>query len=81
MAARSGGATVATDHTGYTGTGFVAGYGTLGAATTFTVTAGTAGTYQAALRFSNGPNPFAGTPPTGAPVPHNLTGSPASTTQ
>ncbi|GAA2376330.1 hypothetical protein Cme02nite_09800 [Catellatospora methionotrophica] len=59
-AARAGGATVATDHTGYTGSGFVAGYGTLGASTTFTVTAGSAGTYQAALRFSNGPNPFVG---------------------
>ncbi|GHJ44436.1 hypothetical protein Cs7R123_17780 [Catellatospora sp. TT07R-123] len=59
-AARSGGATVATDHTGYTGTGFVAGYGTAGATTTFTVDAPTTGVYQAALRYSNGPNPFDG---------------------
>jgi Domain of Unknown Function (DUF1080)/PA14 domain/Carbohydrate binding module (family 35) len=60
-AALTGGAGVATDHTGYTGTGFVAGYGTQGASTAFTVSVPNAGTYQARLRFSNGPNPSAGT--------------------
>ncbi|HEV3171248.1 MAG TPA: CBM35 domain-containing protein, partial [Actinocrinis sp.] len=56
-ASLSGGAVVATDHTGYTGTGFVAGYtdtnkGT--ADTTFTVNAPNAGTYALTLRYSNG---------------------------
>ncbi|HEV3171025.1 MAG TPA: carbohydrate-binding protein, partial [Actinocrinis sp.] len=56
-AALSGGAVVATDHSGYTGTGFVAGYtdtnkGT--ADTTFTINAPNAGTYTLTLRYSNG---------------------------
>ncbi|WP_432841281.1 CBM35 domain-containing protein [Dactylosporangium sp. CA-092794] len=54
-AALSGGAAVATDHSGYSGTGFVAGYtdGNKGnAATTFTVP-GT-GSRQLALRYANG---------------------------
>ncbi len=59
-AVRAGTASVATDHLGYTGSGFVAGYGSVGASTTFTVTPGSAGVYQAALRYSNGPNPSAG---------------------
>jgi Carbohydrate binding module (family 35)/Carbohydrate binding module (family 6) len=56
-AALSGGAAVASDHTGYTGAGFVAGYtdGNKGtAATTFTVDAGPAGTTTATLRYANG---------------------------
>ncbi|MEV4283212.1 family 16 glycoside hydrolase [Actinoplanes xinjiangensis] len=57
----SGGAGVATEHAGYTGSGFVAGYGTVGATTTFTVNVATAGTYDVALRYANGPNPFTGT--------------------
>ncbi len=56
-AARSGGAGVNTDHTGYTGTGFVDGYGTSGATTTFTVTAASAGSHDVTLRYSNGPYP------------------------
>jgi hypothetical protein len=56
----SGSAGVATDHTGYTGSGFVAGYGTAGAATTFSADVQTAGSYNVSLRFSNGPNPSAG---------------------
>ncbi|WP_127500563.1 family 16 glycoside hydrolase [Actinoplanes solisilvae] len=56
----SGSAGVATDHTGYTGSGFVAGYGSVGAATTFTVNVPSAGSYPVSLRFSNGPNPSAG---------------------
>jgi hypothetical protein len=57
----SGGASVNTDHGGYSGTGFVDGYGTQGATTTFTVSVPTAGTYNVGLRYSNGPNPFQGT--------------------
>ncbi|MFC1411699.1 carbohydrate-binding protein [Streptacidiphilus sp. N1-12] len=56
-AALSGGATVGTDHTGYTGSGFVGGYtdGNKGAAaTTFTVTAGAAGSTTTTLRYANG---------------------------
>ncbi|GAA3206522.1 family 16 glycoside hydrolase [Dactylosporangium siamense] len=56
----SGSASVATDHSGYTGSGFVAGYGSVGAATTFSVTTQTAGAYDLSLRYSNGPNPSAG---------------------
>ena len=53
----SGGAAVASDHTGYSGSGFVGGYtdsnkGT--AATNFTVTAATTGTYALTLGYANG---------------------------
>ncbi|MEZ0067359.1 hypothetical protein ABIA32_003372 [Streptacidiphilus sp. MAP12-20] len=56
-AALSGGAVVATDHTGYTGTGFVGGYtdsnkGT--ADTVFTVNATATGSYTSTLRYANG---------------------------
>ncbi|MFI7672782.1 family 16 glycoside hydrolase [Actinophytocola sp. NPDC049390] len=57
----SGGASVNTDHAGYSGTGFVDGYWNAGATTSFTVSASAAGTHTLALRYSNGPNPFAGT--------------------
>jgi hypothetical protein len=57
----NGGATVMTDHCCYTGSGFVAGYGTVGATTTFSATVGAAGAYDVGLRYSNGPYPFAGT--------------------
>ncbi|MEW2445776.1 family 16 glycoside hydrolase [Micromonospora marina] len=57
----AGGAVVASNHAGYTGSGFVAGYGTLGATTTFTVTAASAGTHDIGLRYANGPNPVTGT--------------------
>jgi hypothetical protein len=59
-AALSSGAKVNTDHTGYTGAGFVDGYGTAGATTRFAMNVASAGTYSAALRYSNGPNPSAG---------------------
>jgi uncharacterized protein YegP (UPF0339 family) len=59
-ASLAGGAVVNIDHTGYSGAGFVAGYWNQGASTTFTVSAPTAGSYQLRLRYSNGPNPFAG---------------------
>ncbi|REF99847.1 glucose/arabinose dehydrogenase [Asanoa ferruginea] len=57
----TGGASVATDHVGYTGAGFVAGYGTQGATTTFSVPAAAAGSYDLNLRYSNGPNGGTGT--------------------
>ncbi|MFC9267351.1 family 16 glycoside hydrolase [Streptomyces zhihengii] len=60
-AALSGGAATDTEHAGHSGSGFVDGYGTTGAATAFTVNAATAGTYDVALRYANGPNPFTGT--------------------
>jgi non-lysosomal glucosylceramidase len=52
-AALSGGVAVNTNHTGYSGTGFVDGYWNSGATTTFTVNAGSAGTYNVDLRYSN----------------------------
>ncbi|OOC08255.1 family 16 glycoside hydrolase [Amycolatopsis azurea] len=60
-AALSSGAATNTNHKGYTGTGFVDGYWNQGAATTFTVNAPKAGAYNAALRYSNGPDPAPGT--------------------
>ncbi|ALG11942.1 family 16 glycoside hydrolase [Kibdelosporangium phytohabitans] len=56
----SGGAGVNTNHTGYEGTGFVDGYWNKGAGTTFSVNAPTAGSYNVALRYSNGPDPSPG---------------------
>ncbi|MDP9793290.1 hypothetical protein J2S43_001802 [Catenuloplanes nepalensis] len=53
----TGSTSVGTDHPGYTGTGFSAGHGAAGSATTFTVNVQTAGTYPISLRYSNGPNP------------------------
>ncbi|WP_211269076.1 family 16 glycoside hydrolase [Saccharothrix syringae] len=60
-AALLGGAGFNTDHTGYSGAGFVDGYGTPGATTRFALNATTAGSHDVALRYSNGPNPFTGT--------------------
>ena len=56
-AALSGGAAVATDHSGYTGSGFVGGYidaNKGNAATTFSVDANPAGSYTLTLRYANG---------------------------
>jgi hypothetical protein len=56
-AALSGGAVVATDHSGYTGSGFVGGFTDANkgnAATAFTVSAGGAGLYTSSLRYANG---------------------------
>lgn len=53
----SGGAVVATDHTGYTGTGFVGGYTDTNkgnASTVLSVSASSAGSYTTALRYTNG---------------------------
>ncbi|MFF5076178.1 family 16 glycoside hydrolase [Actinoplanes sp. NPDC000266] len=57
----TGSTSVAKDHTGYTGSGFSAGHGAVGSATTFTVNVPSAGAYPVSLRYSNGPNPAAGT--------------------
>ncbi|MEU8821265.1 family 16 glycoside hydrolase [Actinoplanes sp. NPDC048796] len=57
----SGSTSVAKDHTGYTGSGFSAGHGAAGSATTFTLNVPSAGAYPISLRYSNGPNPAAGT--------------------
>lgn len=57
----SGGAAIATNHIGYSGGGFVDGYGTEGASTTFHVTVERGGVHDIGLRYSNGPNPAEGT--------------------
>ncbi|OLF19182.1 family 16 glycoside hydrolase [Actinophytocola xanthii] len=57
---REGGAGVGGDHRGYTGIGFVDRFGNPGAATTMHVTVDRPGRYDVGLRYSNGPNPFAG---------------------
>ncbi|WP_162463317.1 CBM35 domain-containing protein [Paenibacillus psychroresistens] len=55
-AALANGAAVNTDHTDYSGAGFVGGYGNAGALTTFTVNAATAGNKDVTLRYANGNN-------------------------
>ncbi|GHB48809.1 hypothetical protein GCM10010377_44710 [Streptomyces viridiviolaceus] len=58
----TGTAGVNTDHSGYSGSGFVDRYNTEGkAATTFDVTVPEAGDHDVNLRYSNGPNPYQGT--------------------
>ncbi|MGC5039156.1 family 16 glycoside hydrolase [Streptomyces sp. DT190] len=58
----TGKAGINTDHSGYSGSGFVDRYATEGkVATTFDVTVPKSGTYDVNLRYANGPNPFAGT--------------------
>ena len=59
-AALLGGAGLGTNHAGYTGAGFVDGFGTAGATTTFTVHVAAAGPHDVALRYANGPDPFTG---------------------
>ena len=56
----SGGAQFDTEHAGYSGTGFVSGFGEVGASTEITVNAAEAGDYRMALRYANGPNPSEG---------------------
>ncbi|MGW2095661.1 family 16 glycoside hydrolase [Promicromonospora sukumoe] len=56
-----GSANVANEHSGYSGSGFAAGFTSLGASATFTTTAKRAGSQPVSLRYSNGPNPFEGT--------------------
>lgn len=48
----SGGASINTNHPGYSGTGFIDEYGNTGATTTFTVNVPEAGDYQVTLRYS-----------------------------
>ncbi|MBB5801063.1 hypothetical protein F4560_000831 [Saccharothrix ecbatanensis] len=55
------GAGVASNHPGFSGTGFVDGYWNKGATTTFTVDAAQAGSHNVALRYSNGPHGGKGT--------------------
>ncbi|OCT15485.1 hypothetical protein A8709_15530 [Paenibacillus pectinilyticus] len=50
----AGGAKIMTDHTGFTGTGFVAGYEFQGPSTAFTVNAASQGNYNVELRYANG---------------------------
>ena len=56
----TGGAQFDTEHAGYSGTGFVSGFGTEGASVRVDVDAAKAGDYRMALRYANGPNPFNG---------------------
>ena len=56
----TGGAQFDTEHAGYSGTGFVSGFGTVGASVKVDVNAAKAGDYRMALRYANGPNPFEG---------------------
>ncbi|MEV7084776.1 family 16 glycoside hydrolase [Streptomyces sp. NPDC093085] len=64
----AGGAGIATEHSGYTGGGFVDGFGTAGASVTVEVTAPAKGAYDVGLRYANGPNPFTGTKTLGVSV-------------
>lgn len=50
----SGGAQVTTNHSGYSGSGFVEGYWTQGASTRFNVSVASAGWYDLSLRYGNG---------------------------
>jgi hypothetical protein len=52
-AALSGGAKTNNDHAGYAGSGFVDGYWTQGATTTFTVSAAASGHYAVSLKYAN----------------------------
>ncbi|WP_018930459.1 family 16 glycoside hydrolase [Gracilibacillus lacisalsi] len=56
-----GSADVDSEHNGYSGWGFVDGFGSVGASATFTVEVDRAGTHPVRLRYANGPNPFEGT--------------------
>ncbi len=49
----SGKAFVANDHSGYSGTGFVCGYGNVGAKALFTVNVPKEGDYSIKVRYSN----------------------------
>lgn len=55
-----GTARVDTEHAGYSGGGYVAGISSVGAGVTTAVSVDEAGTYDLALRYTNGPNPFQG---------------------
>lgn len=53
----TGSAGIATEHAGYTGSGFVDGIQTIGSGTTVDVVAPRAGAYDLQIRYANGPNP------------------------
>ena len=53
----TGSAGIATEHAGYTGSGFVDGIQTIGSGTTVEVVAPKAGAYDLQIRYANGPNP------------------------
>ena len=55
-----GSAGIDTEHSGFSGSGFVDGIENVGAGVTFTATVDEAGTYPVHLRYANGPNPFSG---------------------
>jgi hypothetical protein len=56
----AGGANAQTEHPGYSGLGYVGGYQSVGASTTFNVTALADGAADVTLGYVNGPNPFQG---------------------
>ncbi|WP_139984519.1 family 16 glycoside hydrolase [Nocardioides litoris] len=56
----SGSARTDTEHAGYSGDGFVAGFDKVGASVTSTLVIDEAGRYDVALGYANGPNPFQG---------------------
>lgn len=56
-----GSANVAVEHNGYSGSGFVDGFGHVGASVTFDAQVARAGTYPVRLRYANGPDPAPGT--------------------
>lgn len=64
----SGGAGIDTEHAGYTGGGFVDGFGEKGATATLDVEVDKAGAYDVGLRYANGPDPFTGTKTVGVSV-------------
>jgi alpha-glucosidase (family GH31 glycosyl hydrolase) len=49
----AGGVSVASDHTGFTGTGFAAGFQSVGGSLTYQLDVPTAGTYELRLRYAN----------------------------
>ena len=49
----AGGVSVASDHTGFTGTGFAAGFQSVGGSLTYDLDVATAGTYDLRLRYAN----------------------------
>ena len=53
----AGGAAVQTEHSGYSGSGFVGGFFNAGANMTFQVNVDADGTYPVNIRYANGPNP------------------------
>ncbi len=63
------GLSLATDHGGYTGAGFAAGFESVGNAVSFTTTASTTGSYDLALRYANSQGATARSPPGRSPSP------------